>query len=670
MKTGPAAWAPSPDGFPRKPVLLPCRPPPGRSEDVLSIAFHAARGITRPRLTRPSNGVDPWGSPTVTAMSARFLERLRSSTPLVGDGGMGTLISGAVARLRCPEEANLRAPESVVALHASFIRAGADLIETNTFGANRRKLAGFYLEEDFERINSTAVRLAREAREVAGREVFIAGAIGPLGEVENFDPAEAAPLVAEQAQVLEGRGVDLLMLETFYDLDELVAAVEAVRSVSQLPLIALMTFDADGQTLGGVAARDAAERLAPLELAAIGANHSAGPAAALNALAEMQADGVVLAALPNVGLASLAGSRVIFPHATPDYFAEFAAQARRLGAGLIGGCCGTTPAQIEAIRKAVDEDRSPSAPLVVRERELLAASDDLPEETELARMLRENEFVVSVQLDPPLGANNGALLEVSRVLRDTGKAHFVDVNDNPRARARMSGVMASVAIERACGIETIPHLTPRDMAIAGLESLLLGAHAEGVRNILAVTGDPPEEGDYPGARGVYEVDAIGLTRLIASLNRGEDYHGRSIDAPTSFFTGVAVNPSADDLDVELNRFEQKLAAGAQFAMTQILYDFAYLDAFLAHFGGRSPIPLLVGIWPLRSHQLAVRVHNEVPGIVVPDVVQQQLRDAGPAAAEIGTGIARDLLAEAREKAAGVYVVAPFKQPLGILDLLT
>ncbi|HWN20606.1 MAG TPA: bifunctional homocysteine S-methyltransferase/methylenetetrahydrofolate reductase [Gaiellaceae bacterium] len=602
-------------------------------------------------------------------MSARFLERLRSGTPLVGDGGMGTLISGAVARLRCPEEANLRAPESVVALHASFIRAGADLIETNTFGANRRKLAGFYLEEEFERINSTAVRLAREAREVAGREVFIAGAIGPLGEVENFDPAEAAPLVAEQAQVLEGRGVDLLMLETFYDLDELVAAVEAVRSVSQLPLIALMTFDADGQTLGGVAAHDAAERLAPLELAAIGANHSAGPAAALNALSEMQADGVVLAALPNVGLASLAGSRVIFPHATPDYFAEFAAQARRLGAGLIGGCCGTTPAQIEAIRKAVDEDRSPSAPLVVRERELLAATDDLPEETQLARMLREGEFVISVQLDPPLGANNGALLEVSRVLKETGKAHFVDVNDNPRARARMSGVMASVAIERACGIETIPHLTPRDMAIAGLESLLLGAHAEGVRNILAVTGDPPEEGDYPGARGVYEVDAIGLTRLIASLNRGEDYHGRSIDAPTSFFTGVAVNPSADDLDVELNRFEQKLAAGAQFGMTQILYDFAYLDAFLAHFGGRSPIPLLVGIWPLRSHQLAVRVHNEVPGIVVPDVVQQQLRDAGPAAAEVGTAIARDLLAEAREKAAGVYVVAPFKQPLGILDLL-
>ena len=588
-------------------------------------------------------------------MSSRFVERLRSGTPLVADGGMGALISGAVPRLRCPEEANLRAPESVVALHASFIRAGADVIETNTFGANRRKLAGFFLEDELERINSTGVRLA--------------GAIGPAGDPELFDPADAAPLVAEQAQVLEGRGVDLLMLETFYDLEELVAAIDAVRSVSQLPLVALMTFDADGQTLGGVSAAEAAERLAPLDLAAIGANHSAGPAAALNALAGMQRDGLVLAALPNVGLASLAGSRVVFPHATPDYFGEFAAQARRLGAGLIGGCCGTTPAQIEAIRAAVDEGRAPALAFVARERELHESVLATPEETALARMLREQEFVVSVQLDPPLGANNEALLEVSRVLRETGKAHFVDVNDNPRARARMSGVMASVAIQRACAIETIPHLTPRDMGIAGLESLLLGAHAEGVRNVLAVTGDPPEEGDYPGASGVYEVDSIGLTRLIAGLNRGEDWHGRAIDAPTSFFPGVAVNPSADDLDEELARFEAKLAAGAQFAMTQVLFDLTYLDAFLAHFGGRAPIPLLVGIWPLRSHALAVRVHNEVPGVVVPDAVQARLRDAGADARDAGLEIARELLAESREKAAGVYVVAPFKQPLGVLDLL-
>jgi len=606
----------------------------------------------------------------VAGVSHRFVERLRSGTPLVADGGMGTLISGAVPRLRCPEEANLRAPESVVALHASFIRAGADLIETNTFGANRRKLSALYLEDELEQINSAGVRLAREAREVCGGEVFIAGAIGPLGDAELFSPADGAPLVVEQAQVLEGRGVDLIMLETYYDLDEIVAAIEAVRSVSKLPLVALMTFDADGQTLGGVSAAAAAEQLDKLELAAIGANHSAGPAAALNALAEMRRDGLVLAALPNVGLASLAGSRVVFPHATPEYFGEFAAQARNLGARLIGGCCGTTPAQIAAIRAAVDEGREPTQQLVARERELFVPTESAAEETQLARMFREGTFVVSVQLDPPLGASNEALLETARVLKGHEGVHLVDVNDNPRARARMSGVMASVAIERNCGLETIPHLTPRDMAIAGLESLLLGAHAEGVRNVLAVTGDPPEEGDYPGTRGVYELEAIGLTRLIAGLNRGEDYHGRSIDAPTSFFTGVAVNPSADDLETELDRFEQKLAAGAQFAMTQVLFDLTFLEAFLAHHGGRSPIPLLVGIWPLRSHQLAVRIHNEVPGIVVPEPVQERLRVAGPDAVDVGLELARELMDEARERAAGVYLVAPFRQPLGILDLLT
>jgi methionine synthase / methylenetetrahydrofolate reductase(NADPH) len=598
-----------------------------------------------------------------------FAERLRSGPPIVADGGMGALISAAVPRLRCPEEANIRAPESVVSVHVGYINAGAELIETNTFGANRPKLAQHFLEDEFERVNSTAVRLAREAREVSGRDVYIAGSIGPLGDIELRSETRAE-LFAEQAQILEGRGADLFMIETFYDLDELATAVEAVQGISSLPIVALMTFDEDAQTLGGVAAQAAAQRLAGLQVAAVGANHGAGPTAALNALAQMNGtDELVLAALPNVGLASLSGARVVFPHATPEYFAEFAAQARSLGAGLIGGCCGTTPAQIAAIRSAIDEDRAPAAPLVVRERELAEAAEAVPEETQLARMLRDREFVVSIQLDPPLGANNSGLLQAGQAIKASGKAQFVDVNDNPRARARMSGIMASVAIERACAIETIPHLTPRDTAIAGLESQLLGAHAEGVRNILAVTGDPHEEGDYPGARGVYDFDAIGLTRLIAGLNRGEDFHGRAIDAPTSFFVGVAVNPSADDLDLELERFHAKLEAGAQFAMTQVLFDLAYLDAFLAHFGGRCPIPLLVGVWPMPSHQLAVRVHNEVPGMVVPDPVLGRLRAAGADAVDEGRTLARELIAESREKAAGVYLVAPFRRPLGILDVL-
>ncbi|HSC92585.1 MAG TPA: bifunctional homocysteine S-methyltransferase/methylenetetrahydrofolate reductase [Gaiellaceae bacterium] len=601
-------------------------------------------------------------------MANRLLERLAAGPPIVADGGMGALISDAVPRLRCPEEANLRAPESVVSVHVAYIRAGAELIETNTFGANRPKLATHFLEDEFERINSTAVKLAREAREVTGRDVFIAGSIGPLGDVElRGEPR--AELFAEQAAILEGRGADLFMVETFYDLDELVTAVEAVRAATSLPIVALMTFDTDGQTLGGVSAREAAARLEPLGLAAVGANHGAGPQAALTALTDMAGEGRVLAALPNIGLASLSGSRIVYPHATPEYFGEFAAQARRLGAGIVGGCCGTTPAQVAAIREAIDAGREPALAFVPRERDLPVPASPADGETELARMLGSGEFVVSVQLDPPLGADAAALLETARTLKESGTAHFVDVNDNPRARARMSGVMVSVAIEQATGVETIPHLTTRDATIAGLESLLLGAHAAGVRNVLAVTGDPPEEADYPGAHGVYQVDAIGLTAIVASLNRGEDFHGRAIDAPTSFFCGVAVNPSADDLDVELRRFEEKLEAGARFAMTQVLFDLAFLDRFLARLGGSSPIPLLVGVWPLPSLQLAQRLHNEVPGIVVPEPVQERLRAAGADARAVGLELARELLAESREKAAGVYVVAPFRQPLGVLELL-
>ncbi|MFL6034701.1 MAG: bifunctional homocysteine S-methyltransferase/methylenetetrahydrofolate reductase [Gaiellaceae bacterium] len=597
----------------------------------------------------------------------RFEERLRDGPPIVADGGMGALISAAVPRLRSPEEANVRAPDSVVSVHVGYIRAGAELIETNTFGANRPKLAATFLEDEFERINSAGVRLAREAREMTGADVFIAGSIGPLGDVE-LRPESRAELFSEQASILEGRGADVFMVETFYDLDELEEAIAAVRSVSSLPIVALMTFDEEGQTLGGVSARQAGTRLAGLGVAAAGANHGAGPASALAALQEMQHNGLVLAALPNVGLASLSGPRVVYPHATPEYFAEFAAQARGLGAGVIGGCCGTTPAEIAAIRGAVDANLPPSRPLTIDERRLKIVHDAERSETELQRLLSTNEFVVSIQLDPPLGGDNHALLEAARTIRDSGYAHVVDVNDNPRARARMSGLMASVAIERFAGIETIPHLTPRDSTITGLESQLLGAHAEGVRNILAVTGDPPEEADYPGARGVYEVDAIGLTELLAHLNEGEDFRGRAIDAPTHFYIGVAVNPTADDLDVELARFARKVEAGAQFAMTQVLFDIAYLDAFLERLGGESPIPLLVGVWALPSLQLARRIHNEVPGIVVPDHVQAALRDAGTDAARVGAEVAQNLIEAARTRARGVYVVAPFRSPERALEL--
>jgi 5,10-methylenetetrahydrofolate reductase len=417
-----------------------------------------------------------------------------------------------------------------------------------------------------------------------------------------------------------------------------------------------------------VSAEEAAAALTDEDVAAIGANHGMGLQAALRALERMAGAGKPLAVLPNVGLASFAGQRLVFPHATPEYFAEFAAHAQELGARIIGGCCGTTPTEIAAIRRAVDERRRPTAPMVVREREIVVAPDEPERPTLLQTKLDAGDFVVSVEIDPPRGGSAHAMLELAQTLKGSGHVDVVDVNDNPRARARMSGIMASALIERVAAMETIPHLTPRDSSIAGLESLLLAAHAEGIRNVLAVTGDPPEAGDYPGAQGVYEIDSIGLCRVVSAMNRGEDFNGREIDAPTSFYLGVAVNPAADDLDYELERFEQKVEAGAQFAMTQVLFDLSYLETFLERLGGACPIPLLIGIFYVRSYQLALRLHNEVPGIVVPEHVQTRLRDAGKDAAATGLALAKELLEASRERAEGAYIIPPFRQPLAALDL--
>jgi methionine synthase / methylenetetrahydrofolate reductase(NADPH) len=603
---------------------------------------------------------------------SRALERLSEGSVVVGDGGTGALLTAAVPRLRCPEEANLKAPEAVVQVHVGFIRAGAEMIEANTFGANRRKLSSHFLDDRLEEIVESGVKLAREAREVSGAPVLVSGSIGPLGDLEgDHEDVDAYDLFHEQATLLDGRGVDLFMVETFFDLEELETAIRAVQDVSSLPIVAQLTFDEDAETLAGVSAREAVGRLEALGVAAVGANCGVGPQAALAALAEMRggADGLALTAQPNVGLPSRSGGRILYPNATPDYFAEFAAQARNLGARIIGGCCGTTPAQIAAIRAAVEQEREPRVSMLAVEREIVAAARVADEQTLLQRKLEAGEWVVSVELDPPKGTNMDALLGVAGRLRDSGAVDVTDINDNPMARARLSALMAAVAIEQTVGLETIPHVTPRDASVMGLQSQLLGAHSAGVRNVLAVTGDPPHVGDYPGSSGVYEVDAIGLTGLVSRLNQGEDYSGKAIDAPTSFFVGVAVNPSAEDLDTELERFRRKVEAGARFGMTQALFDLDYLDRFLDRLGGASPIPLLVGVWPLSSFQLAFRLHNEVPGITIPDAVQQRLADAGSDARLVGFELGRSLVEGARERAAGVYVIPPFKEPTAALELL-
>src|ERR671914_1884154 len=354
---------------------------------------------------------------------SRLLARLEEDRVLVSDGGTGALLTAAVPRLRCPEEANVRAPEAVIAVHQGFIRAGARLIETNTFGANRRKLSAQLLDDRLEEIVGQGVKLAREARDVSGQAVLVAGSIGPLGDLEGSSGAENVyDVFVEQARLLDGRGVDLFMVETFFDLGELETAIQAVRDVSSLPIVAQLTFDEDAETLAGVSAHDAFERLQALDVVAIGANCGVGPVAALAALSEMGGggDGVALTAQPNVGLPSRSGGRLIYPNATPDYFGEFAAQARDFGARIIGGCCGTTPAQIAAIHAALEQKRQPRLPMFVVEPEIVASVRRVSGPTLLQRMFEAEEWVVSVELDPPKGTNMEAMLDVATRLKESG----------------------------------------------------------------------------------------------------------------------------------------------------------------------------------------------------------------------------------------------------------
>jgi methionine synthase I (cobalamin-dependent)/5,10-methylenetetrahydrofolate reductase len=599
---------------------------------------------------------------------ARTLDRL-GREPLVGDGGMGSPLSAAVPRARCPEEANLLAPELVLRFHLEFIRAGAEIIQTNSYGANPVKLAQHTLDDQFERINQAAVKIAREAREVSGRDILIAGSIGPLGIAAEHLGETRSELYADQARLLEGRGVDLLMLETFTSLEELRAAVLAVRASTGLPLIAQVTVQDDAQTITGSSAADVAAAFTADQVLAVGVNCSLGPHSVLTALEEMRpATDLPLTAQANAGLPQSVEGRLHYPNATPEYFGEFASHALALGAVVIGGCCGTTPVHVAAIREAVAERRPPAVSLALVEHELPTVQRAQAAETLLQGKLRRGEQVLSVELDPPKGANVERMISSAKALAASGRVDLFDINDNPLARARMNAIIASALIEQQTGIETIPHLTPRDQTVRGLESVLLGAHAVGIRNVLAVTGDPPPPGDRGGSDGVYQVDAIGLTEVLAALNRGVDYAGKSIDAPTAFHIGVAVNPAADDLEAEIGRFYAKIEAGAQFAMTQVLFDAATLERFLAEIGGRSPLPLLVGVWPVRSYALALRLHNEVPGISIPQPVLARLERAGSSADREGLAIARELLDAFAGLAAGAYLVPPFKEPEAVLEL--
>jgi homocysteine S-methyltransferase len=509
---------------------------------------------------------------------------------------------------------------------------------------------------------------------------LIAGSIGPLGVIR--DPREATPenfgaIFREQAEALEERGVDFFVLETFGNPTELVAAIDAIRSFSQLPIVAEMTYSEEGNTFSGTRPKDAWTLLHERGVQVVGANCSVGPQDHLRLLQELSAvaGSFPMSAMPNVGFPQRAGDRVIYPKSSPEYFDLFAREAVALGARILGGCCGTSPEHIRAMVKAV-KDIHPAAgvravTVVETSPEARPVAAREPEST-LWRKIQAQKFVISVEIDPPKGTSIDRVLEQVQNVMASKKVDAIDVNSGPLARVGMDALSLSGALE-ARGIETIPHLTTRDANLIGLQAMLLGAWAVGgVRNVLAVTGDPPSLGSYPESLGVYEVDAIGLVKVMAKLNQGLDWGGKNLGGATNFTIGVAVNPLAVDLDEELRRFQLKVEAGAHFAMTQPIFDPEHWEQFLKRMGGKAPIPILVGLWPLSSYKQALRLHNEVPGIVIPEPLLQQLEAAGGSAREHGFALARKLLDWARGARhlgiAGAYLIPPFKRYEEILDL--
>jgi methionine synthase I (cobalamin-dependent)/5,10-methylenetetrahydrofolate reductase len=604
-----------------------------------------------------------------------FLQALADRV-LVCDGAMGTMLyARGVFVNRCFDALNVTDPGRVDSVHREYVRAGADVIETNTFGANRIKLRGFGLADQVADINRAGATLARQA---AGHRAYVAGAIGPLGiRIEPWGRTgrdEAEGYFREQAQALLDGGVDLFVLETFRDLTEIGAAIAAVRSVTDRPIVAQMTTAEDGSSLDGTPPEQFAPALAAFGPDVIGINCSIGPAPMLETIERIaSAASLPLAAQPNAGRPRDIDGRNIYL-TSPEYMASYARRFVAAGVRLVGGCCGTTPEHIRQIKAVVGQ--GPTARLTPTLRTsstspVVEAAEPIPlvERSALARALSERRFVLTAELPPPIGHATAAAIAHATALKASG-VDVLLVPDGPRG-ARVSSLAVAVLVQQQAGIEVILQYSCRERTLLGMESDLLGAHALGIRNLMLVTGDVRPVGDYADATVVFEVDAVGLTNAVRRLNHGLDIGGQTIGSPAGFHIGVQVNPGADDAEEQLRRIEYKVEAGAEFAITTPIFDITAFERFLPRFESLR-LPIIATIWPFDSAEHAEFMANEIPDTRVPPAVVERLRRAGDAeaAAAEGVAIACEVATAVRGFVHGLHIAAPARRPQSVLDVIS
>ena len=601
-----------------------------------------------------------------------FRDLLDSDRAYIFDGAMGTMLySKGIYINRSYDELNLVAADLVREVHSEYVRAGADIIETNTFGANANKLQPYGLEASMREINIKAARIAREA---AGHRALVAGAVGPLGiRIEPYGPTsfdEAKQMFSDQISALLEGGVDLFVLETFSDLSEIHQAIKAVRELCDLPIVAQVTIQMDGNMLFGATPEVFTPKLAEWGANVIGLNCGVGPAIVLTAIEKMRAlTDRKLSAQPNAGLPRDVGGRQIYM-CSPEYMAEYSRRIIQAGANFVGGCCGSTPAHIKMIADAIRQFHPRTQHVPLAETAKVSVQELKPpdvtvvpaeERSNWARKIAKGEFVTTVEVLPPKGCSPWKTLDAIRLLKEAG-VDGVNIPDGPRAQTRMGAMATAVMVQREIGIEAVLHYCCRDRNLLGMMSDILGAQALGLRNLLLITGDPPKMGPYPDATAVFDIDAIGLTNMVNKLNHGLDIGNNPIGEPTAFSIGVGVNPGAVNMDEELRRFEWKIEAGAEYAITQPVFDTEQLREFLKRIE-HCRIPIVAGIWPLVSFRNAEFLHNEVPGVHVTADIMDRMRAASAISKEAGRDeglkIARESLAEVRDLIQGVQVSAPF-----------